>query len=140
MPFHEMMIAPMRQELTRHGVRELRTPEEVDEVLAGCAGTVAVAVNSVCGCASGRMRPAVALALRNGTLPDVFATVFAGQDLEATARAREYFVGYPPSSPSVFLMKGGEVVFALERRDIETRSPEDIAADLTAAFDRCCRE
>lgn len=138
MPFHEMMVRPIREELTRHGVREMRTPAEVDEILSPERGTVAVAVNSVCGCAAGRMRPAFVMALRNERLPGVLATVFAGQDLEATARAREYLAPYPPSSPSVFLLRDGEVVFALERKDIETRAPEDIAADLVEAFDRYC--
>ncbi|HET9986524.1 MAG TPA: BrxA/BrxB family bacilliredoxin [Longimicrobiales bacterium] len=138
MPFHEMMVAPIRQELTRHGVRELRTPEEVDHVLGPRAGTAVLAVNSVCGCAAGRMRPAFVIALRNERLPAAVATVFAGQDLEATARAREYLAPYPPSSPSLFLLRDGEVVFALERKDIEHRAPEDIAMDLRAAFDRFC--
>lgn len=138
MPFHELMIAPIRQELTRHGVRELRTPEQVDELLAPRTGTVALAVNSICGCAAGRMRPALVMALANERLPDVVASVFAGQDLEATARAREYLAPYPPSSPSVFLLRDGEVVFALERKDIERRAPEDLADEMRAAFDRFC--
>lgn len=138
MPFHEMMIAPIRQELTRYGVEEMRTPEEVDEVLGPAQGTVVVAVNSICGCASGLMRPAFLMAMRNEAVPDRMVTVFAGQDLEATERAREYFAPYGPSSPSVFLLKDGEVVFALERKDIERRAPEDLADALRAAYDRFC--
>jgi putative YphP/YqiW family bacilliredoxin len=119
-------------------VEELRTPEQVEEALGAREGTVVVAVNSVCGCASGRMRPAFLMAMRNEAVPERMVTVFAGQDLEATERAREYFEGYPPSSPSIFLLKDGEVVFALERRDIERRAPEEIADDLKAAYDRFC--
>jgi putative YphP/YqiW family bacilliredoxin len=138
MPLHEMMVAPVRREFTRHGIRELRTPEEVDEVLGRKEGSVVVAVNSMCGCAAGRMRPAFLLAAQNERLPDELTTVFAGQDLEATARVREYLAGYPPSSPSIYLFSDGEVVFALERKDIERRAPEDIAADLRDAYDRFC--
>src|SRR5262245_22084066 len=113
----------MRDELTRVGFEELRTTEEVDDALQSAQGTLLVAVNSVCGCASGRMRPAVHLALRNQSRPDRLLTVFAGQDADATARAREYFTGYAPSSPSVALLKDGELVFMLERKDIEGRAP-----------------
>lgn len=135
MPYPEMMVAPMRQDLVRIGFRELRTPADVDDVLAEEERSVLVAVNSVCGCAAGSMRPAVAMALDHEKTPEVRTTVFAGQDLEATERAREYFTGYPPSSPSVALMKGGELVYMMERHQIEGRSPGEIARDLKAAFE-----
>jgi putative YphP/YqiW family bacilliredoxin len=137
MPYPELLIRPMREELTRHGVEELRTAEEVDRALAE-AGTTLVVVNSVCGCAARNARPAVAMALRHETRPDRAATVFAGQDLEATARARGHFHGYPPSSPSIALVKDGDVVFMLERHQIEGRDADQIADDLTSAFDRFC--
>ncbi len=137
MPYPELMIAPMRRELTDNGVRELRSAEEVDEALRR-AGTVVLAVNSMCGCAATRMRPALVQALRHEPRPDEAVTVFAGQDLDATARAREYLAPYPPSSPSVALLRDGELVFMLERRQIETRDPASIAADLTRAFHRFC--
>lgn len=132
-----MVLRPAREQMTRMGLHELRTPADVDEVMQR-KGTVMVAVNSMCGCASGRMRPAVARALSHSKLPDVLTTVFAGQDLEATARAREYFKGYPPSSPAVAILRDGEVVYMMERRNIEGRVPNDIAADLIEAFDRYC--
>ena len=133
------LVRPMRQELTSLGFRELRTPEEVDAALTQqAAPTTMVVVNSVCGCAAGRARPATRLALQHGTRPTRLLTVFAGQDAEATARARSYFTGYPPSSPQIALFKGGALVFMLERRNIEGRSAEDIATDLTTAFDRFC--
>ena len=135
MPLPEMMVRPARAELTRLGLQELRTPEEVDAALTS-SGTVLVAVNSMCGCAAGRMRPAIALALRGGKAPEKLTTVFAGQDLDATARAREYFTGYPPSSPSIAILKDGEIVYMMERRDIERRHPEEIATDLVAAFEK----
>lgn len=138
MPYSELMVAPMREELTRLGFRELRTPAEVDAVLSEPRGTVLLAVNSICGCAAGRMRPAVKLALEHAVLPAQLVTVFAGQDVDATARARSYITGYPPSSPSVALFRDGEVALMLERRDIEGREPAEIAADLRAAFDRFC--
>jgi putative YphP/YqiW family bacilliredoxin len=129
----------MRHELTRLGVEELRTAEAVDAKLRGDAkGTTLVVVNSVCGCAARNARPAVARALAHETRPTTLTTVFAGQDTEATARARSYFVGYPPSSPSIALFKDGKLVFMLERYQIEGRSAEDIARDLTGAFDRYC--
>ena len=137
MPVPEMVLRPAREQMTRMGLHELRTPADVDEVMQR-KGTVMVAVNSMCGCASGRMRPAVARALSHSKLPDVLTTVFAGQDLEATARAREYFNGYPPSSPAVAILRDGEVVYMMERRNIEGRVPNDIAADLIEAFDRYC--
>lgn len=139
MAYSELMIGPMRRELTRLGIRELRTPEEVDAFMAEARSTTALlAINSMCGCAAGSMRPAVAMALGHAVRPALQATVFAGQDVEATARAREYIVGYPPSSPSVALFKDGAVVYMLERHQIQGRPPEEIAADLIAAFDTHC--
>ena len=137
MPYPEPFIAPMRDELTRLGVRELRTPAEVDAA-AGSSGTVMIVVNSVCGCAAGKARPGIAIALQHAKKPDLVATVFAGADIDATNRARELFAPYPPSSPSVGLMKDGKLVFMLERRDIETRDTASIAATLKAAFDTHC--
>jgi bacilliredoxin len=136
--YPEEMVQPMRSELTRVGFRELRTPEEVDAVLGAAQGTALVMVNSICGCAAGKARPGVALALRHPVRPDLLTTVFAGQDAEATARARGYFAEYPPSSPSVALLRAGKPVFMLERYQIEGRLPEQIAAELTQAFDRFC--
>ncbi len=136
--FPEEMIRPMRQELTTIGFSELRTPDDVDHALQNEKGTVLVVVNSVCGCAAGRARPAVARALAHSARPEKLATVFAGQDREATERARTYFTGYPPSSPSVALMRDGKLVFMLERHQIEGRDPFSIARDLTEAFDRFC--
>lgn len=133
------MIQPMRDDLTRLGIQELRTPEEVEAALPDSKGTTLVVVNSVCGCAAGQARPGVAEALRYDALPDHLYTVFAGQDKEATAKAREYFAPYPPSSPSIALLKDGELVFFIERHQIENRSAGEIAADLTEAFDRFCR-
>ncbi|WP_068782786.1 BrxA/BrxB family bacilliredoxin [Paenibacillus phocaensis] len=133
------MVQPMRDELTVLGIQELRSPEEVEEKLPGAQGTALVVVNSVCGCAAGQCRPGVAKALQHDLTPDHLFTVFAGQDKEATAKAREYFAPYPPSSPSIALMKDGELVHFIERHQIEDRSAEEIAADLTQAFDRFCR-
>lgn len=133
------MIQPMRDDLTRLGIQELRTPEQVTEAFDNAKGTALVVVNSVCGCAAGQCRPGVAKALQNDALPDHLFTVFAGQDKEATAKAREYFAPYPPSSPSIALMKDGELVHMIQRFQIEDRSAEEIAADLTAAFDKYCR-
>jgi putative YphP/YqiW family bacilliredoxin len=138
MPYPEMMVAPMRQDLVRIGFKELRTPTEVDGLLETEKRTTLVVVNSVCGCAAGMMRPAVYLSLQGAKKPEVLTTVFAGQDLDATDRAREYIVGYPPSSPSVALFKDGELVYMLERHQIERRHPEDIATDLQAAYERYC--
>jgi putative YphP/YqiW family bacilliredoxin len=135
--YPEMLVRPMRDELTRLGVQELRSAAEVDEVLPQ-PGTTLVVVNSVCGCAARNARPAVAMAAQHDARPERMATVFAGQDAEATARARDYFTGYPPSSPSIALLKDGDIVFFLERHRIEGRSAEEIASDLTAAFDRYC--
>ena len=136
--YPEFMIAPMREELTRFGVRQLRTAEEVDEAITKTPGTVMVVVNSVCGCAAGKARPGVAMALQHAAKPDVVATVFAGADIEATDRARGYFTGYPPSSPSIALFKGGKLVYMMERHQIENQEADAIAAQLTAAFDTHC--
>lgn len=133
------MVQPMRDDLTRIGITELRTPEEVEAALPNAKGTALVVVNSVCGCAAGQCRPGVAEALQHDITPDHLYTVFAGQDKEATAKAREYFAPYPPSSPSIALMKDGELVHFIERHQIENRSAAAIAADLTDAFDRFCR-
>lgn len=143
MPMHvqnydERFLTPMREELTKLGVEELRTPEEVDARLRDASGTTLVVVNSVCGCAARNARPAVARALQHGVRPDALTTVFAGQDVDATARARSYFTGYPPSSPSIALLRDGKLVFMLERFQIEGRSADAIARDLMAAFDEFC--
>jgi len=136
--YDEMIVGPMRQELTRLGIQETRTAADVDAVLGEKKGTVLVVVNSVCGCAAGMARPAVAMALENDVLPDKMITVFAGNDRDATQRAREYFVGYRPSSPSIALLKDGQVVKMFERWQIEGRHAHDVAAELTAAFDEHC--
>lgn len=138
MPYPDLLVAPMREDLVRLGFRELKTADEVDRAIADAEGAVLVAVNSVCGCAAGNMRPAVALSLRAEVKPPVLATVFAGQDLEATERARKYFTGYPPSSPSIALLKDGELVWMMERHQIEGRGPEEIARDLVAAYEEHC--
>ena len=138
MPYPEMMVAPMREDLVRIGFTELRTPEEVDTVLGTERRSLLVVVNSVCGCAAGMMRPAVYLSLHGDKKPEVLTTVFAGQDTEATERAREYIAGYPPSSPSVALFKDGELVYMMQRHQIERRHPEDIAADLRTAYEAHC--
>jgi putative YphP/YqiW family bacilliredoxin len=136
--YPEEIIRPMRQELTNIGFREMRTPEDVDSALKQQKGTVLVVVNSICGCAAGRARPAVAKALTHTARPETLTTVFAGQDREATDRARSYFTGYAPSSPSIALMRDGKIVLMLERNQIEGRDPFSIAQDLTSAFDRFC--
>ncbi|WP_054958623.1 BrxA/BrxB family bacilliredoxin [Paenibacillus dakarensis] len=133
------MVQPMRDELTSLRIQELKTPEEVEEHLPTAKGTALVVINSVCGCAAGQARPGVAHALQHEVTPDHLFTVFAGQDKEATAKAREYFAPYPPSSPSIALMKDGELVHFIERHQVENRSAEEIATDLTEAFDRYCR-
>ena len=146
MTYPEFFVAPMRQELTSLGVRELRTVADVDAVLGRQntqpgdqqGPTVMVVVNSVCGCAAGKARPGVAMALQHQTKPDVVATVFAGADVEATERARSYFTGYPPSSPSIALMRDGKLLWMLERRNIENQSADMIAQNLTDAFDKYC--
>ncbi|MEO8562023.1 MAG: BrxA/BrxB family bacilliredoxin [bacterium] len=136
--YDERFVTPMRQELTRLGIEEMRTAVEVDAKLSNAPGTTLVVVNSVCGCAARNARPAVASALQHVVKPDHLTTVFAGQDTEAAARARTYFTGYAPSSPQIGLLKDGEVVFMLERYQIEGRTADDIARDLVGAFDRFC--
>jgi|ERR1700690_2573960 len=136
--YPEIMLIPMREELTRLGVEELRTAADVDRVLPGNPGATMVIVNSTCGCAAGRMRPAVRLALRHTAIPESVVSVFAGQDKEATERARSYFTGYPPSSPSIAILRNGKLVYMMERRQIESREASEIAADLKAAFDQHC--
>ena len=138
MQYPEIMIRPMREELTRLGVEELKTPEQVDETIKNSKGTLMVVVNSICGCAAGKARPGVALALEHEPRPDKVATVFAGGDVEATERARSYFTGYQPSSPSIAILKDGELVYMMERRQIENRMPQQIAEELTRAFDQHC--
>ena len=138
MMYDERFVTPMRQELTRLGVEEMRTASEVDTKLKDTRGTTLVVVNSVCGCAARNARPAVASALRHAVKPDHLTTVFAGQDIEATTKARSYFTGYPPSSPQIGLLKDGHVVFMLERWQIEGRSADEIAKDLVGAFDQFC--
>ncbi len=138
MPYHETMVKPMREEVTRLGVRELRTVADVDAALAPGEGTVMVFVNSVCGCAAGGARPALSMALQHAVKPQHLYTVFAGQDLDAAARARSYFADYQSSSPSVAIMRDGEVVHFIHRHMIEGRPPAVLAADLVAAFDKYC--
>ncbi len=135
--YPEFLIAPMREELTQLGVKELRTPEQVDAAVRQ-PGTLMIVVNSVCGCAAGTARPGVALALQHPVKPDVVATVFAGADIEATDRARGYFTGFAPSSPSVAILRDGKLVYLLERRHIENQTAEAIAFLLTDVFDREC--
>ena len=138
MPYPEIMIRPMREDLTRLGVEELRTAEAVDGAVKNSQGTLMVIVNSICGCAAGKARPGVALALQHDVKPDKVATVFAGADVEATDRARSYFTGYRPSSPSIAILKDGELVYMLERFQIEGRDATQIAGELTRAFDQHC--
>jgi putative YphP/YqiW family bacilliredoxin len=138
MPYPEIMIRPMREDLTRLGVEELRTAEAVDGAVKNSQGTLMVIVNSICGCAAGKARPGVALALQHDVKPDKVATVFAGADVEATERARSYFTGYRPSSPSIAILKDGELVYMLERFQIEGRDATQIAGELTQAFDKHC--
>ena len=138
MPYSEILIKPMREDLTRIGVEETRTPEQVEQAIGETKGTLLVVVNSVCGCAAGKARPGVAMALRNEARPDRAITVFAGADIEATAKAREHFAPYPPSTPQIGLFKDGRLVFMLERHQIENRFAEQIAQELTQAFDRYC--
>jgi putative YphP/YqiW family bacilliredoxin len=138
MPYPEIMIRPMREDLTRLGVEEMRTPQAVDETIQDSKGTLMVVVNSICGCAAGKARPGVALALQNERKPDKVATVFAGADIEATERARSYFTGYGPSSPSIALLKDGQLVYMLERYQIEGRDAHQIAGELTQAFEKYC--
>jgi putative YphP/YqiW family bacilliredoxin len=136
--YDERLVAPMREELTRLGIEELRSADAVDAKLKTATGTTLVVVNSVCGCAARNARPAVAKALQHDTRPGILTTVFAGQDVDATQRARSYFTGYPSSSPQLALLKDGALVFMLERHQIEGRTADDIAADLVKAFDKYC--
>lgn len=138
MPYPEQLVAPMRSDLTTEGFIELKTAADVDSTIPGSLGTLLVVVNSVCGCAAGAARPAVKLSLRNEKRPAKLATVFAGQDMEATAQARKYMLPYPPSSPSIALFKDGKLVHFVERHHIEGRSAEMIAENLKAAFDQFC--
>ena len=138
MPYSEILIKPMREDLTRLGVEETRTPEQVEDAITNTKGTLLVVVNSVCGCAAGKARPGVAMALQNEIRPDRSITVFAGADIEATARARAHFAPYPPSSPQIALFKDGQLVYMLERHQVEGRGPEQIAHELTQAFERHC--
>ena len=137
MPYPEYLVAPMRQELTAVGAVECRTPADVDATLK-TPGVTMMVVNSVCGCAAGKARPGIAMALEHANRPDTLATVFAGADVEATNRAREYFTGFAPSSPSIALLRDGKLLYMVERRDIESRSAEAIADLLTMAFDKFC--
>jgi putative YphP/YqiW family bacilliredoxin len=137
MSYPESFIGPMRAELTRLGVEELRTPEQVDAFVER-PSTVMIVVNSMCGCAAGKARPGIALALRHPVKPDAVGTVFAGGDIEATERARRYFTGYPPSSPSLAILRGGRLLYMMERHQIENQTAEAIARQLTDAFDRFC--
>lgn len=138
MPYPESFIGPMRQELTRLGVQELRTAADVETLLTQQGKTIMVVVNSMCGCAAGKARPGIALALQHAATPDVVATVFAGGDIEATERARSYFAPYPPSSPSIAILRDGKVVHFVHRHQIENQTAEAIARNLTEAFDRLC--
>ncbi len=138
MPYPEMMIAPMREDLRRIGFQELHTAAEVDEALGAEQRPTLLVVNSMCGCAAGAARPAIGMSLQHENRPEVLVTVFAGQDLESTERAREYIVGYPPSSPSIVLFRGGELVWMLERHQIQGRFPHQIAQDLKGAYDEYC--
>ncbi|MGH9513020.1 MAG: BrxA/BrxB family bacilliredoxin [Terriglobales bacterium] len=136
--YPEIMVIPMREELTRMGVQELRSAGEVDRAISNQAGTALVIVNSVCGCAAGRMRPAIRMALQNANRPEKLFSVFAGQDAEATEQARKHFTGYPPSSPSVAMFRDGRLVYMLQRSDIEHREASDISRELMGAFDKYC--
>lgn len=138
MPYSELLVRPMREELTSIGVQELRTAQDVDAFMAEKNGTALLIVNSVCGCAAGMARPGVRLALEQGRRPDRVATVFAGQDLEATAKARSYLPDIPPSSPSMAFFKDGELVYFIPRHRIEGRDAQAVASDLTAAFNEHC--
>ena len=138
MPYPPALVAPMRAEMTRMGAKELTTPAEVDAAMGDQKGTMLVFVNSVCGCAAANARPGLALALQHPARPQEVVTVFAGQDLDASARARQYFSDYQPSSPSMALFRDGEVVHFVHRHQIEGRSPQAVAAELTQAFDKNC--
>lgn len=136
MPYPPMVVQPMREELTRLGFRELTTSEEVDHAVADASDSLLLVVNSICGCAAGVARPGVAISLKNPAAPKRLATVFAGQDVEATARARSYFAGLPPSSPQIAILSKGKLLFMLQRHEIEGRTPEQVAAALTAAYEK----
>src|SRR4029079_14604400 len=138
LPISELMIRPMREELTRIGVEELRTPEDVQTTIENSKGTVMVVVNSICGCAAGKARPGIARALQHSVRPDKVATVVAGADIEATEKARSYFTGYAPSSPSIALMKEGKLVYMMERRQIEGKDASQVANELIQAFEQHC--
>jgi len=135
--YPEIMVIPMREELTRAGIEEARTAEEVDAALAK-PGTTLLVVNSICGCAAGKMRPGVRMALTNATLPDQKITVFAGQDREATERARSYFEGQPPTSPAIAILRDGKLVYLMQRYIIESSTAPQIAGELARAFDELC--
>jgi len=137
--YPEPVIAPMRGEMADMGARELKTAAAVDELVTNTDGVVMLVVNSVCGCAAGKARPGIAMALRHANHPAVVGTVFAGADLEATDRARQYFLPYPPSSPSIGLLRDGKLIYMMQRRDIETRNAEMIAEELVKAFDQYCK-
>jgi putative YphP/YqiW family bacilliredoxin len=136
--YPNVLVIPMREDLTRLGIKELRTVDEVDEVFTNQKGTTLLVINSVCGCAAGNARPAVKIAMDHNQLPNNLTTVFAGQDQEATAQARSYIQGYPPSSPSIALFTDGQLVEMIQRHQIAGRTPEEIATDLTNAFDKHC--
>jgi len=136
--YPEIMVVPMREELSRLGIQELRSAEDVDRAVADQPGTTMVVVNSICGCAAGRMRPAIRLALQHPNKPERIFSVFAGQDREATDRARSYFIGYPPSSPSIGFLRDGKLVHMVQRSDIEHREAVDIATELKSVFDKFC--
>lgn len=138
MQYPEIMIRPMREDLVRLGFEELKTAEAVDDAVKNTSGSLMIVVNSICGCAAGKARPGVALALQNEVRPDRLGTVFAGADIEATERARSYFAPYPPSSPSIGILKDGQLVYILQRFQIEGRGPEEIAAELKRAFYEHC--
>ena len=138
MPYSEILIKPMREDLTRVGVEEARTPEQVEQAIKESKGTLLVVVNSVCGCAAGKARPGVAAALQSEVRPDRAVTVFAGADIEATAAARAHFAPYPPSSPQIALFKDGQLVYMMERHQVEPRTADQIAGELKAAFRQHC--
>lgn len=138
MAYSEILIKPMREDLTRAGIEETRTPEQIEDAIRNTKGTLLVVVNSVCGCAAGKARPGIVMALQNEVRPDRAVTVFAGADVEATARAREHFAPYPPSSPQVALFKDGHLVYMMERHQIERMFADQIADELTAVFNRHC--
>jgi putative YphP/YqiW family bacilliredoxin len=138
MPYPESFIGPMREDLTRLGVKELKTAADVDALLAEKSKTIMIVVNSMCGCAAGKARPGIALALEHPVKPDVVATVFAGGDIEATERARQFFAPNPPSSPSIAIMRDGQVLYFMHRHQIENQPAEAIARELTEVFDRLC--